>query len=323
MPLFVSSSQRYLLVGQFVSDHPGCTAREASNACNIPISIISPLFSAWVKTEHLEMNRNTESGSASYVLTLEGVECLELLKSGVSELSEKEMKRRKWESPTQMIKAAGKKYTRKTAELEEAPNKPQIEVQKPASAIQVDPSSVSEVTSAPRQAIQEEPPYISRGSQSFASELSELSELFADKIASLILGRVVSRVKDVLEEVAIGGGGVEDLIEALTPYDPSRAAKPRILVVGLLPAQKHLIQQEFSSDLDLRFAESNVIHKLLRQKMQGCEHTFLMTNFVSHSLDAVVSNSGASYQRVTGGMSVLRDAITDYFLNRQSKVANG
>lgn len=261
--------------------------------------------------------------SASYVLTLKGVECLELLKSGVSELSEKEMKRRKWESPTKMIKAVGKKYTRKTTEQEEAPQKPQKEAQKPASVENVDFSQPLEVTAAPSQEIQEDLPHAPRGNQSFVSELSEISELFADKIASLILGRVVSRVKDVLEEVAIGGGGVEDLIEALTPYDPSRASKPRILVVGLLPAQKHLIQQEFSSYLDIRFAESNTIHKLLRQKMQGCEHTFLMTNFVGHSMDGVIANSGSSYQRVSGGMSALRDAITDYFLNRQSKVANG
>jgi hypothetical protein len=87
---------------------------------------------------------------------------------------------------------------------------------------------------------------------------------------------------------------------------------PRVGVVGLLPVQAGELTSEFADALDLRFANTDKTANLAALK--GCDVIFLHTRHMSHAADQYLKTLGVELRRVTGGVSKLRDELTNYFV---------
>ena len=86
---------------------------------------------------------------------------------------------------------------------------------------------------------------------------------------------------------------------------------PRVLVLGLLPAQEQSVLQEFEHYFDLRFARAGAPGSQLRTLARGSTFVFGMTGFIGHQDERQVrAAAGASYMRIEGGLSSLRGALT-------------
>ena len=91
----------------------------------------------------------------------------------------------------------------------------------------------------------------------------------------------------------------------------SDGRRRRILIVGLLPSQTNIINQEFSKAFDLAFFSSDRIAGL-RNASQNVDLVVTMTDFISHAHEEGVQGS-EDRRRVSGGMTRLRNTLRDYY----------
>lgn len=133
--------------------------------------------------------------------------------------------------------------------------------------------------------------------------LTEIAKGFAQEIAAQLAEMIVAELVTILPQQ----------LESLRTETAKKATTrnlPRTVICGLLPQQAGLIQQEFGHRLDIEFVESDEasntkrIHSLIKTR----PNVFAMTNFISHSLDAVVKDA-PNFHRVSGGMSSLRNNL--------------
>ena len=95
----------------------------------------------------------------------------------------------------------------------------------------------------------------------------------------------------------------------------------KVAIVGLLGGQKQLIQKEFGPEFDLRFFETTKAKsKQFESGVSQCDVAIGMVNFINHGVEPVIRNAGVPYVQIKGGMSSLRDKLTEMFA-QEGKVA--
>lgn len=100
-----------------------------------------------------------------------------------------------------------------------------------------------------------------------------------------------------------------------TPAPPEVVVpkKPNVVVIGLIPNQKQMIDKEFSTSLRLSFYESDDAKgKQFTSHCASADAVFCMTAFMNHGIDAALKSSGTKAVRISGGMTSLRTALTSY-----------
>lgn len=162
----------------------------------------------------------------------------------------------------------------------------------------------------------------SEGRQEKALEL--LGKLVEQNI---VLLRTLENLRaDVLARMDALQGGLDSLLHPeplaepapaapATPLPPPPKKKVRVAVVSLLNSQRALIEREFGSLFDLRIMDSEDQRKggRLEAVVSSCEYLVALTNFITHSTEASARNAGAKLIRVSGGMTALRNALTDLY----------
>lgn len=98
-----------------------------------------------------------------------------------------------------------------------------------------------------------------------------------------------------------------------------KTPKPRVLVVGLLNDQTSMIEKEFRDCLDLRFLRAGAPSQAIRSAAASCDHIACMTGFIDHPTDTLLRKAGATYHGVAGGMTRLRDALTELYVSGAPK----
>ena len=98
-----------------------------------------------------------------------------------------------------------------------------------------------------------------------------------------------------------------------------KAPKPRVLVVGLLNDQASMIEKEFRDCLDLRFLRAGAPSQAVRSAAASCDHIVCMTGFIDHPTDTLLRKAGATYHGVAGGMTRLRDTLTELYVSGAPK----
>jgi Rha family phage regulatory protein len=93
---------------------------------------------------------------------------------------------------------------------------------------------------------------------------------------------------------------------------------PRIGVVGLLPAQCNEITTEFGECFDISYWCDGP-RNLLKSIAFRCEAVFLHTQHASYKTGNILRSAGARLIRVTGGLSSMKDALTDYYVKRSEQ----
>jgi len=91
---------------------------------------------------------------------------------------------------------------------------------------------------------------------------------------------------------------------------PERLQTPKVLVLGLLPAQQQTIARSFPN-LDFRFLSKGTPSKHIQQVSQGCVKVFSMVKFVRHSDESLVPTD--RLRRINGGITDLTRALMQSF----------
>ncbi|MBS4017503.1 MAG: hypothetical protein KGZ68_04625 [Dechloromonas sp.] len=148
----------------------------------------------------------------------------------------------------------------------------------------------------------------------YTPDINVLISQVADHIAAQIAHQVRLRLQDYLIQAVPEDLPVSEE-EAVTP-PPVRKAKGdrlHVCIAGLLPQQAQIINNEFGKDMRLSFIHSNANPKDAKGLLAHADAALIMTKFVGHWLDGVVSKAGIPVQRITGGMSRLRDSLTSLY----------
>ena len=160
------------------------------------------------------------------------------------------------------------------------------------------------------------------------STLNDLVNTMAKSFAEHIISRIEHHTNDLLAK------HLSELEQTLTPpksIEPLRVAGkppaqapvpevktklPKVLVIGLLPQQCGQIVTEFCETFDLdfwndRFGQGMEQLKAMAKKV---EMTFIHIEHTSHKADELISSVGGNFIRVKGGLSQMRDALTEYYV---------
>lgn len=112
--------------------------------------------------------------------------------------------------------------------------------------------------------------------------------------------------------------------EVIRLVEQPKPAKPKVCIVGLLGDQKRMIEKEFGPVFDLRIYESgghtNYGGREFIDAISRVDHIVVMTSFIGHSAENAIRAVKAKPVRVTGGMTNLRDRLTEIFVNQPGAV---
>lgn len=126
------------------------------------------------------------------------------------------------------------------------------------------------------------------------------------KIETKIIDRI-SKLENMIIESSI----LHNSSQETTIIENNKTTKKRkkILIVGLLYSQFNEIKTEYSEYFDLKnFVSEGSIPKL-KSMLSYIDTVIIMTNFVPHSVDGVISQSNAKYIRISGGVSSLKEEL--------------
>lgn len=89
----------------------------------------------------------------------------------------------------------------------------------------------------------------------------------------------------------------------------STAAKPKVLVAGLLPAQANELSEEFAQTLDIRHWRTTETAEQLRSQARHCAVAVAMVDAVDAATEALLRSMQLRYIRHTGGLDRLKDRL--------------
>lgn len=104
----------------------------------------------------------------------------------------------------------------------------------------------------------------------------------------------------------------------IEPKPEQKEPKKKVLICGLLAGQRALIRNEFGDAFDLRFVKSSFTN--LTEKAAHADQIIGLTNFMNHSQDATLSKAPTPYIRITGGMTALRQTLTNMAGEKDARV---
>lgn len=118
-----------------------------------------------------------------------------------------------------------------------------------------------------------------------------LEESMAEQAKTRIPGLLRSVLPSTLDELA------------------GRPKKLRVLIVGLRDNQKHIIESEFGSDLDLRFWYDED-YGLLRDRAKYADHVISFLSNIGHKTSDSLRKLGKKPEHNPGGLDGLRTRLT-------------
>lgn len=155
-----------------------------------------------------------------------------------------------------------------------------------------------------------------------AGTLDTLVESLASSIASTVADRVRERLVEEIKGLIpdpVSRPAADDFVarikEAATKALP-KPELPKILIVGLLPAQAGAISSEFAEVFDLRFWKDESQDKL-KAAVRAADHVFLFVDKLGHSVEDTVRTLGTPFTRCPGGMTTLRQRLMEHFAKEQ------
>lgn len=150
--------------------------------------------------------------------------------------------------------------------------------------------------------------------KSYAGLFDKAVDSFVEAIVGNVMGQVEAKLTHALEEKV--SAVISAIPARINPplLEAPRKTKKSVCLVGLLPAQAGMIQQEFGDVFDLKFIDAGERNGHLKDAVVHSDKTFLMTGFISHATQELVKAQGVSPVLVSGGMTRLRDVLTDLFV---------
>lgn len=160
--------------------------------------------------------------------------------------------------------------------------------------------------------------------------VSDVARLLSSALDEALRQMIQQQVQDAIArglgavELALvtNDAGVADIqAKRVQPEEIFKPLKRQsVTVVGLLAGQAQMITSEFGKEFNLHFVSSskNEAHRL-SSLCKTSDAVIAMTGFISHSLDKIIKSSGVRLIRVSGGMSSLRDSLTQLYLQSEAE----
>jgi hypothetical protein len=140
------------------------------------------------------------------------------------------------------------------------------------------------------------------------TSLSAAIHVVGRQMADLIIESLIANLRQTMEPRI--AEMVQNLIPAPVPKEKSKLRK--VAIIGLEPAQKQIIINEFSKEFTLYFDSGKDFVKI-KSFGSNCEAVFLHIDHMSHSVESALKSVHANIIRVPGGMTSMRDALTQYY----------
>lgn len=134
-----------------------------------------------------------------------------------------------------------------------------------------------------------------------------------DALATQLAQAVAAHILDTLtvelaKLVPAPSGAKVDLSQRMLPA-AAIPTQPKVCIVGLLPQQAGLIQQEFGDVFDFKFWKNGTAAQL-RDMVRSSAYVIQMTQFISHAHTELIRAAGTNPISCNGGMSSLKDVLT-------------
>jgi hypothetical protein len=157
--------------------------------------------------------------------------------------------------------------------------------------------------------------------------VQQLADAFAAKVSAAFVSTMQARLQTDMQKLIAAAPRSTTPREAEvivahhqgTIHRPEKPAPkvqlPTVLIIGLLPHQAGTIQQEYHEVLDLEFLIADDSTHRIAESSKHADHTLVMVDFVNHK----VTNALSRYKIIKGGMTRLRDALTEIYVNASDK----
>ena len=156
-----------------------------------------------------------------------------------------------------------------------------------------------------------------------AQQLDALTQVGAKMLGDAIVGalsdpavesRLIELTQAAWMRAALAGsaagmpGGAHGLARPTSALQPA-AAKPKVLVAGLPPAQANELSEEFAQTLDIRHWRTTETAEQLRSQARHCAVAVAMVDAVDPATEALLRSMQLRYIRHTGGLDRLKDRL--------------
>lgn len=160
-------------------------------------------------------------------------------------------------------------------------------------------------------------------------ELLVFTDTLSNKIkASLqvstetILNKLNQQITEVTKDIALNSFSKESSGTEVVQQPPApptenkpKVRLPKVCVAGVLPVHFGSIVTEFGNTFDLCYWNDRAGNsdRQLQDYSQSCEVVFWHTSHCSHSAESIVKKHSKRIIKVSGGLSNMRTALTNYY----------
>lgn len=194
----------------------------------------------------------------------------------------------------------------------EAPAKPA----EPATAPVVKPQPAPKVEVPVKQSIAEHSANLSGLIAKFDDFATQLAAHFAARLK----GKLVEEMMAIsLPHVPVQPAPVMPTVEELQARIAGAAPAPaapvlkRVTIIGLLPQQSGMIQNEFHDVFNLAFFKDGPAQQL-RDVVRNADHVITFTSKIPHHFENIIKSAGKEVIRAYGGMTELRDRLMKLYV---------
>lgn len=160
--------------------------------------------------------------------------------------------------------------------------------------------------------------------KSAAPGIEELVDQIARSLASSIINRTHLHLAKAMAELtpAVQPLPEKFSLEGLLKEAEPEPKKPRVLIAGLIPSQEELIKAEYGTVFRLKFFRSDENLQKLKSMLPFTDHFITFTSKISHAIEDHAKASGLPILRCSGGMSMLRNMLTELYVHADDEKQN-
>ena len=145
--------------------------------------------------------------------------------------------------------------------------------------------------------------------------IQNLSDAIAKQIAaSVVVSLQASLTRELASVIPQHVPPVKQLTLNLANLPEPAVIKPRVGIVGLLPAQIDVIEKEFGDVFEIRYWKDEGVVAL--KALGRASEVVLVTKWCNHSATETLKSVGAKWRFVDGGLTELKTMLTALYVEK-------
>lgn len=137
--------------------------------------------------------------------------------------------------------------------------------------------------------------------------LDGLVEAIVERVSTTLADRMQDIIADSMDKLA-------ERMQQINSTTPATAL-PKVVIAGLLPAQRNMIESEYKGCYRFSFLDANKANaQTIRARTQQADQILVMGDFVNHAMTETINSTGRKPEIVRGGMTALREILTQRYV---------